>query len=190
MRGAGSFFEQPTVEIVWTESDGIGTPGGFAEIGRYTVSHYSLFLPAVTVLITILLYVLFKRTRYGLLARAASDNADMASVLGVEVRRVNLSTFVLGSALAGLGGGLISPMVAVSPGVGQSYVGQTFMTVVTGGPAFLLGTLSASALLGGIANVVSQLTTTLWGLTALLVTAIVLVRLLPRGISGNWSRQL
>ena len=81
-------------------------------------------------------------------------------------------------------------MVAVSPGVGQSYIGQAFMTVVTGGPAFLLGTLSASALLGGIANLVSQLFTTLWGLTSLLVTAIVLVRILPNGLSGSWSRQL
>jgi len=188
--GLSLILYQIAINVFGTAPPGIGTPKGFVEIGRYTVSYYSLFLPVITVLITGALYVMFKWTRYGLLARAASDNPDMASVLGVEVRRVNLSTFVLGCALAGLGGGLISPMVAVSPGVGQSYVGQAFMTVVTGGPAFLLGTLSASTLLGGIANVVSQLTTTLWGLTALLVTAIVLVRLLPRGISGNWSRQL
>ncbi|HUU70985.1 MAG TPA: branched-chain amino acid ABC transporter permease [Burkholderiales bacterium] len=188
--GLSLILYQIAINVFGTASPGIGTPPGFAEIGSYTVSYYSLFLPVVTVLLTALLYALFKWTRYGLLARAASDNPDMASVLGVEVRRVNLSTFVLGCALAGLGGGLISPMVAVSPGVGQSYVGQAFMTVVTGGPAFLLGTLSASALLGGIANIVSQMFTTLWGLTALLVTAIILVRLLPRGLSGNWSRQL
>jgi urea transport system permease protein len=188
--GLSLILYQIAINVFGTAPPGIGTPKGFVEIGRFTVSYYSLFLPVITLLITGALYVMFKWTRYGLLARAASDNPDMAAVLGVEVRRVNLSTFVLGCALAGLGGGLISPMVAVSPGVGQSYVGQAFMTVVTGGPAFLLGTLSASTLLGGIANVVSQLTTTLWGLTALLVTAIVLVRLLPRGISGNWSRQL
>ena len=72
-----------------------------------------------------------------------------------------------GSALAGLGGGLLSPVVAVSPGVGQSYVGQAFMTVVTGGPAFLLGTLASSTILGGVGNLVSQLFTNLWGLSAL-----------------------
>lgn len=188
--GLSLILYQIAINVFGTSSPGIGTPPGWIEIGRFTVSYYSLFLPLAALVLTALLYLLFKKTRYGLLARAAANNPDMASVLGVEVRRVNLSTFVLGSALAGLGGGLISPMVAVSPGVGQSYVGQAFMTVVTGGPAFLLGTLSASALLGGIANVVSQLFTTLWGLTALLITAIVLVRLLPDGLSGNWSRQL
>jgi branched-chain amino acid transport system permease protein len=188
--GLSLILYQLAINIFGTAPPGISTPPGWIEIGRYTVSYYSLFLPVAALVVTGLLYVLFKSTRYGLLARAAAHNPDMASVLGVEVRRVNLTTFVLGSALAGLGGGLLSPMIAVSPGVGQSYIGQAFMTVVTGGPAFLLGTLSASALLGGIANLVSQLFTTLWGLTALLITAIVLIRLLPNGLSGSWSRQL
>jgi branched-chain amino acid transport system permease protein len=188
--GLSLILYQVAINIFGTAPPGIGTPSGWIEIGHYTVSYYSLFLPVAALVITALLYVLFKFTRYGLLSRAAAHNPDMASVLGVEVRRVNLVTFALGCALAGLGGGLLSPMVAVSPGVGQTYIGQAFMTVITGGPAFLLGTLSASALLGGISNIVSQLFTTLWGLTALLVTAIVLVRLLPNGISGSWSRQL
>jgi branched-chain amino acid transport system permease protein len=188
--GLSLILYQIAVDIFGTASPGIAPPAGWIEIGRYRVSHYSLFLPAVALALTALLYVLFTRTRYGLLARAAAQNPDMASALGVDVRSVNLRTFVLGCALAGLGGGLLSPIVAVSPGVGQSYVGQAFMTVVTGGPAFLLGTLAASALLGGVANLVSQLFTNLWGLTALLIVAIVLVRVRPSGLSGSWSRQL
>ena len=188
--GLSLILYQIAIDIFGTASPGIGAPAGWIEIGRYTVSYYSLFLPAVALAITALLYLLFTRTSYGLLARAAAQNPEMASVLGVEVRSVNLWTFVLGCALAGLGGGLLSPIVAVSPGVGQSYVGQAFMTVVTGGPAFLLGTLSSSALLGGVANLISQLFTNLWGLTALLILAIVLVRVLPNGLSGSWSRQL
>jgi branched-chain amino acid transport system permease protein len=188
--GLSLILYQVAIDIFGTASPGIGTPAGFVEIGRYTVSYYSLFLPVAAVAITIGLYALFKWTRYGLLARAAVQDPDMASVLGVQVRRVNLCTFMLGCALAGLGGGLLSPIVAVSPGVGQSYIGQAFMTVVTGGPAFLLGTLSASALLGGVANIVSQFFTNLWGLTALLIVAIILVRILPNGLSGTWSRQL
>lgn len=188
--GLSLILYQLAVDIFGNSPPGIGTPGGFLEIGRYTVSWYSLFLPALALVLVGLLHALFKRTRYGLLARAAVQNAEMASALGVEVRSVNRRTFMLGCALAGLGGGLLSPIVAVSPGVGQSYVGQAFMTVVTGGPAFLLGTLASSAILGGVANLVSQLFTNLWGLSALLLLAIVLVRLLPNGISGAWSRQL
>lgn len=188
--GLSLILYQLAVDIFGNSPPGIGTPGGFLEIGRYTVSWYSLFLPALALALVGLLHALFKRTRYGLLARAAVQNAEMASALGVEVRSVNRRTFMLGCALAGLGGGLVSPIVAVSPGVGQSYVGQAFMTVVTGGPAFLLGTLASSTILGGVANLVSQLFTNLWGLSALLLLAIVLVRLLPNGISGAWSRQL
>jgi branched-chain amino acid transport system permease protein len=188
--GVSLVMYQIAIDIFGQASPGIGAPGGFVEIGRYSVSTYSLFLPLAALLVTGLLYLLFKRTKYGLLARAAVQNPEMASVLGVRVRRVNLCTFVLGCALAGLGGGLLSPIVAVSPGVGQSYIGQAFMTVVTGGPAFLLGTLSSSALLGGVANIVSQLFTNLWGLTALLLVAIVLVRILPNGLSGHWTRGL
>lgn len=188
--GLSLVLYQIAINIFGTSSPGIGTPTGWIEIGRYTVSYYSLFLPLAAMVVSVLLYVLFKRTRYGLLARAAAQNPDMASALGVQVRRVNLYTFTLGCALAGLGGGLLSPIVAVSPGVGQNYIGQAFMTVVTGGPAFLIGTILSSTLLGGVANIVSQVFTSLWGLTALLVVAIILVRLLPKGLSGGWSRQL
>jgi branched-chain amino acid transport system permease protein len=68
-------------------------------------------------------------------------------------------------------------------------VAQAFMTVVTGGPAFLVGTVAASTLLGTIANIVSQVFTTLWGITALFLTAMVLIRFLPNGLSGALRRQ-
>ena len=188
--GLSLILYQGATDIFGTSSPGVGAPGGFLTVGRFSISVYSLFLPVAAIVIVCALYLLFTRTRYGLLARAAVQNPAMASTLGVDVRRVNQRTFMLGCALAGLGGGLVSPVVAVSPGVGQSYIGQAFMTVVTGGPAFLLGTLTSAALLGGVANVVAQAFTHMWGLTALLLVAIVLVRLMPRGISGGWRRQI
>ncbi|MBZ0215634.1 MAG: hypothetical protein K8F25_03695 [Fimbriimonadaceae bacterium] len=81
-------------------------------------------------------------------------------------------------------------MVAVSPGMGQSYIGQSFMTVITGGQAFLLGTLASAAALGGVQNIVAQLVTTFWGLAALFLTSIVIIRFIPEGISAHWKRQL
>ncbi len=187
--GLSLILFQLAVDIFGTTSPGIATPLGSLRIGSYSISLYSLFLPFSVAAIIAALYLLFTRTRYGLLARATSQNPQMASALGVFSQRINLYTFMLGCALAGLGGGLLAPNVAVSPSLGQSYVGQAFMTVVTGGPAFLFGTLTASAVLGGIANITSQLFTTLWGLTALLLTAIVLLRFLPSGLSGRWRRQ-
>lgn len=181
---------QVAVDIFGTTSPGISTPLGAIQVGAYSFSVYSaIVLPIATVLVVLALYLVFTRTRYGLLARATAQNAEMASALGVYAPRVNLITFAIGCGLAGLAGGLLAPIVAVSPGLGQTYIAQAFMTVVTGGPAFVTGTLVSSALLGTISNLVSQFLTTLWGVTALLLAAMVVVRLLPQGISARWRRK-
>lgn len=182
---------QLAVDIFGTTSPGISTPMGSLAIGHYSVSIYSaIFLPLFTAVLILAVYLVFTRTKYGLLARATAQNAQMASALGVCSGRVNLLTFAFGCAMAGLGGSLIAPIVAVSPSMGQSYVAQAFLTVVTGGPAFLAGTMAASAILGGIANVVSQIFTTLWGLTALMLAAMILIRIMPKGISNSWRNML
>jgi branched-chain amino acid transport system permease protein len=182
---------QIAVDIFGTTSPGIATPMGALSVGGFSVSIYSsIFLPVVTLVVIYVVYAIFTRTKYGLLARATAQNPEMANALGVVAARVNLITFALGCALAGLGGALIAPIVAVSPGMGQSYIAQAFLTVVTGGPAFLAGTVVASSLLGSVANLVSQIFTTLWGVTALMLTAMALIRLMPHGLSGSWRRQL
>jgi branched-chain amino acid transport system permease protein len=132
----------------------------------------------------------FTRTRYGVMARAATQLPAMASALGVNARRLNTLTFGFGAALAGAGGALLAPIAGVVPSMGQAYVGRAFMTVVVGGPGVLTGTASAAGLLGTVNSVVSQTTTPLLGTTALLVVSMVLLRLLPSGISGRWGRRL
>ncbi|MFB9981367.1 branched-chain amino acid ABC transporter permease [Mesorhizobium kowhaii] len=181
---------QLAVDIFGTTSPGISTPFGAIQIGQYSVSTYSLLLiPIAGVLVGVVFFV-FTRTKYGLLARAAAQNPEMASALGVDAKKINVLTFMLGSALAGLGGGLLAPIVAVSPGMGQAYIGQAFMTVITGGQAFLVGTLASAIALGGIQNIVAQLVTTFWGLAALFLTSIVILRFMPEGLSAHWKRQL
>jgi urea transport system permease protein len=188
--GLSLILFQLAVDVFGTTSPGIATPLGVLHVGEFSVSVYSgIVVPACAVLMIGILYLIFTRTRYGLLARATAQNAEMAAALGVFAPRVNLVTFSLGCGLAGLAGGVIAPTVAVSPGLGQAYVAQAFMTVVTGGPAFILGTVMSSTILGSVANIVSQLLTTLWGVTALLITAMVIVRVLPQGISASWQRK-
>ena len=104
------------------------------------------------------MYWVFTRTRYGVMARAATQLPDMASAVGVNARRLNMLTFAFGSALAGVGGALLAPVSAVSPNMGQIYVGQAFTTVVVGGPGVITGTANAPALLGGVETLVADLT--------------------------------
>jgi urea transport system permease protein len=114
----------------------------------------------------------------------------MASAIGVNAKRVNMLTFTFGAALAGAGGALLAPIAGVVPSMGQAYVGRAFMTVVVGGPGVLTGTAASAGLLGSVQSIVANLTTSFLGTAALLVVAIVLLRVLPTGISGRFRRQL
>lgn len=188
--GLSLILVQAVVLIYGPATQGIPTPLGSVQIGRYSVSQYNLVLIAAAVLLLAIVFYVFTRTRYGTMARASTQLPHMASAIGINAKRVNMVTFAFGAALAGAGGALLAPVAGVVPGMGQAYVGRAFMTVVVGGPAVLTGTASASALLGSVDSVVSNLTTSFLGTAALLVVAIVLLRLLPTGISGRLRRQL
>lgn len=171
-------------------TQGIPTPLGSVRVGRYSISEYSLVLIVAAVLLLGVVYGVFTWTRYGTMARAATQLPQMASAVGVNARRINMLTFAFGAALAGAGGALLAPVAGVVPNMGQAYVGRAFMTVVVGGPAVLSGTATAATLLGSVDSLVSNVFSSFLGTASLLVVAIVLLRLLPTGISGRFGRQL
>jgi urea ABC transporter permease protein UrtB len=171
-------------------TQGIGTPLGSVAIGSYSISQYSLLLIAAALGLLALTYAVFTRTRYGMMARAAMQIPEMAAALGIDVQRINMITFAFGSALAGAAGALLAPISGVVPGMGSAFVAKAFMTVIVGGPVLLSGSTAAAGLLGAVDNVVSYLSTPFLGQGALLVVAILLLRLMPQGLSGNWRRQL
>lgn len=188
--GLSLILVQGVVFVFGPSTQGIPTPLGSIKIGDYSFSVYELVLiVAALVLLGLVLWV-FTRTRYGVMARAATQLPSMASAVGINTGRINMVTFAFGSALAGAGGALLAPIAGVVPNMGQAYVARAFMTVVVGGPGVLTGTTAASALLGSVENVVSGLLTSFYGQGALLVTAIVLLRFMPTGLSGRWGRQL
>lgn len=167
---------------------GISSPLGSMSIGQYKLSLYTLFIVAVAAVVAGALYLAFKRTRFGLVARGTMQNADMAAALGVSPPRVYAFTFGIGAALAGLAGGVLAPITGVVPTIGVAYVAKAFITVIGGGASVLAGTLSASALFGTINQLATFLTTPVIGEVALLAAAIVLVRLLPQGITHRFFR--
>ncbi|MGI9334071.1 MAG: branched-chain amino acid ABC transporter permease [Gammaproteobacteria bacterium] len=167
----------------------ISPPLGAVRIGDYTTSGYELFLIVVAVLVLIALYALLRYTRLGLVARGTMQNSEMAAALGVNPSRVYALTFGIGAALTGLAGGLLAPLTGALPTIGAAFIAKAFITVISGGASILAGTASASALLGTINSVGTYLTTPVIGEVALLLAAIVLLRLLPSGITGRFFRR-
>ncbi|MCG8274498.1 branched-chain amino acid ABC transporter permease [Aquamicrobium sp. NLF2-7] len=175
--------------LVGNTTTGISTPLPSLSIGAFSVSGYVVFLIALAAAIFGLLYVLFKLTTFGLLARATTQNADMVAALGGNPRRIYALTFGLGAALAGLGGAALAPLTGVIPTIGAAYIAKAFITVISGGSAVIAGNLSASVLFGTVGQLFTYLYTPVIGEVALLLTAIVLIRILPQGITGRFFRR-
>ena len=133
-------------------------------------------------------YGVMSYTRFGLIARATMQNPAMAATLGVNPARVYMSTFAVGAAITGLAGGLLAPVSGITPGMGGAYVAKAFMTVVGGGAAILSGTMSAASLFGAVNQVGAFFTTPVYGEVLVFTAAIVLIRLLPQGISGRFFK--
>ena len=135
---------------------------------------------------------------------------NMASAAGINTPRMFMLTFGLGAALAGAAGAIMAPIVGVVPTMGVLYIARAFITVVVGGPVVLLGTLSSASVLGFIEALISRFSlfkihtaghcapppceisiggSAFFGQIALLIFAIVLLRLLPQGLSGFWRER-
>ncbi|MTH63950.1 ABC transporter permease subunit [Paracoccus shanxieyensis] len=175
--------------LVGNTTTGISTPLSSLSIGDYSVSGYVIFLIALALAIFAGLFCLFRLTTFGLLARATTQNADMVAALGGNPRRIYALTFGLGAALAGLGGAALAPLTGVIPTIGASYIAKAFITVISGGAAVIAGNLSASVLFGVVGQAFTYVYTPVIGEVALLLTAIVLIRILPQGITGRFFRR-
>lgn len=171
--------------IFGNTTEGVSTPLGFATIGQYTVSLYTLVLIGFAALLLIGIYAVLKYTKAGLIARSVMQNPGMAQALGVNATLVYMTTFGIGSAVTGLAGGLLAPVTGVVPSMGVNFIGQAFITVVTGGAAVVAGTLSSAAALGTISQAVTFGAGPVYGDAALLVAALILLRVLPQGITGR-----
>jgi branched-subunit amino acid ABC-type transport system permease component len=163
---------------------------GAIQIGIYSFSLYQLFLIAFTAVIFGAGYLVLTYSRLGLIAKATMQNPDMAETLGVSQRRVYSWTFILGAGLTGLAGGLLAPISGVIPHMGATYVAKAFVTVITGGDAVITGLMAAPFLLGPVESISAYLVTPVIGQASLLLVAIVVLRLVPNGLSSLWSKGL
>src|ERR1700739_2535299 len=187
--GLSLFLVGLTTAIFGNTTVGISAPLGSIEIGDYRTSTYTLFVIAVAVVVLGAIFGVMRWTRVGFIARGTMQNASMASALGVNPPRVYAVTFGVGAALSGLAGAVLAPVSGVFPTIGVAYVAKSFITVIGGGAAILSGTISAAALFGTLNQIATFATTPVFGEVSLLGAAIVLIRLLPQGITGRFFRR-
>ncbi|HXT06386.1 MAG TPA: branched-chain amino acid ABC transporter permease [Roseiarcus sp.] len=187
--GLSLFLVGLTTAIFGNTTVGLSAPLGSFEIGRYRMSAYTLFVIAVAVAALAGVLAALRYTRAGLIARGTMQNGAMAAALGVNPGRVYAVTFGVGAAITGLAGAVLAPVSGVFPSIGGAYVAKSFITVIGGGAAIVTGTTSASILFGAINQLATYATTPVFGEVALLGAAVVLIRVLPQGITGRFFRR-
>ncbi len=174
--------------IFGSSAVGVPTPIPGYTLGAYQMGGYNLFIIALAVVVMLGMWVVLRHTRVGLVARGAMQNPEVASALGYDPKKVYMTTFTVGAALAGLAGGALAPLTGLLPSSGGAYIAKTFITVITGGAAVLSGTVTSAAMFGAVNQIVSFASTPVIGEIAMLALAIVLLRLMPQGITGRFFR--
>ncbi|MDR7483673.1 MAG: branched-chain amino acid ABC transporter permease [Armatimonadota bacterium] len=109
---------------------------------------YNVFIMAIGVLVAVGLWLVFERTWWGRMVRATAADREMAAAIGIETPRVYAGVFMLGAALAALGGALGVPVRPASPGIGVAMIVEAFVITVIGGLGNLAGAFVGSLLIG------------------------------------------
>ncbi len=186
--GLSLFFIGVVTMIFGNTTTGISTPIPGFSIGTYQVGGYNIFIIMISAFLLISAYFILKKTRAGLIARGSMQSAEIASALGYSPDRVYMMTFFCGSALTGLAGAVLAPLVGLVPSSGGAYIAKAFITVIAGGPSLVVGLVSSASLFGIVNQLFTFLYSPVVGEVALLVAAVILLRLLPRGITGSFFK--
>ena len=186
--GLSLFFMGLATMIFGNTTTGISTPiPGFA-LGNYQINGYNFFIIVVSVVLLVAMLVVFKATRAGLIARGTMQRSDMAAALGYSPDRIYMATFGVGSALSGLAGAVLAPLVGLVPTSGGAYIAKAFITVIAGGPSLIAGLFSSASFFGVVNQVFTFAISPVIGEVALLAAAVVLLRLMPQGITGTFFK--
>lgn len=127
-------------------------------LGDVTIEIYRAFAFALGLAVYIALYFVLKRTRIGLLIRAGVENREMVEALGFKINRLFVGVFMVGSALAALGGAMWAGYeTLITPALGGEMMIVVFIVVIIGGLGSVEGTLLGAIMVGLMANYIGFL---------------------------------
>jgi branched-chain amino acid transport system permease protein len=157
---------------------------GVVNLGFGSFPLYRLFLIAATAVIVLGLWLFIEKTRYGLIIRAGSRDAEIVKVLGIDIAKVWLLVFGIGTAIAVLSGLLAAPTRAVNPEMGIPILAESFVVTVVGGMGSLPGAVIAGLLVGVVFAMTSLIAPEYAELSIFVLMAVVLL-IRPQGFFGK-----
>ncbi len=157
---------------------------GATNLGFGHFPTYRLFLIAITAVIMLAIWLFIEKTKYGLIIRAGARDPEIVRVLGIDVSKVWLIVFGLGTAIAGLSGVLAAPTRAVNPEMGIPILAESFVVTVVGGMGSLPGAVLAGLLVGIVFSMTSLFAPAYAEMSIFVLMAVVLL-VRPQGFFGR-----
>ena len=177
-----------TVKLVWGKIgltlDPPAQLAGAIDLGFMKFPAFRLFVLALTALVLIGLWLFLEKTNVGLIVRAGTRDPLMVRALGIDLGRIWLLIFGIGTAMAGLAGILAGPLRGVYAEMGVEIIIECFVVVVVGGMGSLPGAVVAGLLIGEVVSLTSFFAPKLAEIVVFVVMALVLL-LRPSGLFGE-----
>lgn len=192
--GVGMMLQQAARSVFGAPNVAVTSPswlnGGFAIGPGLVLTYKRLFIIALVIVVLIAMYLYIYRSRPGRNMRAVMQNREMAAALGVSTRRVDMTSFAIGSGIAGLAGCALSLLGPIGPSLGTYYIVDAFMVVVLGGVGKLVGTLFGAAGIGMAGTLFESWTTASIGKVIVFALVVAFLQWRPRGFAALRTRAL
>lgn len=162
--------------------------GGLEVLPGLQLPNNRLFIMVVTVLVLLGLYLLLNRTRLGTKIRAVTQNRSMSMCLGISSRRIDQTAFFIGAGIAGLAGCVMTLIGNVVPNMGQTYIVDSFLVVVTGGVGHLAGVIYSGLGIGVFTKLLEPIFEAVYGKVLVLAFIIIFLQWRPTGLFPSRGR--
>jgi len=161
--------------------------GAQVMVGVY-LPYNRIFIIVLSIVCVLGIYFLLFRSNLGIRVRSVTQNRNMSACLGIPTRKVDSYTFAFASGLAGIAGWALTMVGNVDPGLGQNYIVDSFMVVVTGGVGKLAGTIWAALGIGGLNKLIEPFSGAVYGKVFILIGVILFLQWRPQGLFAAKGR--
>jgi branched-chain amino acid transport system permease protein len=185
--GAALVIEE-LIRLVWGSGEKqLAVPpelSGAMMIGGLLYAKYRFFASLAAIGLILMLWLFLEKTPYGAMIKAGAHDSEMVRALGINLTRLRLFVFALGTALAAIAGIVLAPIWGVRPHMGIDAVVPAFLIIVLGGVGSFWGAVLAGILVGIVVGLTGAYASE-WSLLSMYLLLIALVTFRARGLAGK-----
>lgn len=163
--------------------------GSFAPTESIDIPLNGLFVMALAALVTAGVYLIMFKSAWGLNMRATVQNRSMAGAVGINTKKVDRMTYALGCGIAGIAGAAFTTIASTGPTSGSLYIVDSFMVVVFGGAASLLGTIASAFGIAQAQSILQFFLSSSMGKMATLLFIVAVLMVKPEGLFASKLRK-